>query len=84
MVGNEIVNGGQAQIVFFRASQGEAYGVVIGTSDPKALTLGPVVLSLERYGMADLTQADRSLQLCGDDYVRLAPPSLRQSSPCGA
>jgi hypothetical protein len=57
---------------------------VIGTDDSEMLALGPALLTLQPYGMATLDQGGRSLQLCGEDYARLAPPDLLRQAPCGA
>lgn len=44
-----------------------------------------VTLTLKPYDMAELRQpTGESLDLCGPDFSKLAPPSLIEQSPCGA
>ncbi|MCC7104544.1 MAG: hypothetical protein IT307_05325 [Chloroflexi bacterium] len=84
MVGNQIVNGGWAKVLFYYVEGQTAEGVVIGSAASDVLALGPATLTLQPYGMARLEQAGRQIDLCGPDYPRLAPESVRRQSPCGA
>jgi hypothetical protein len=84
-IGNQIVDGGRAKLVFFRVDGQSAFGTVVSSSDPGLLGLGEVTLSLQPYGMARLEQLQRSpVELCGPDYLRLAPKPVREAMPCGA
>jgi len=84
MVGSQITSGGWASIAFYHVTGQTAEGVVIGTAQPSVLALGPVTMTLQPYGMATIEQLGRQTVLCGDDYVTLAPDSVRSQSPCGA
>lgn len=83
-VGSQILSGGHAFLVFFYTEGDEALGVVVDTSDPGLLSLGPVTLTLKPYGMAALEQLDRAIVVCGPEYPRLAPREMREAMPCGA
>jgi hypothetical protein len=85
MINNEIQSGGRAALVFHRVSERTAYGTVIGTNDRESLPLGPIKLTVDDQGMAQLSQeGDQPMVLCGPDYLKLAPPEVQSQSPCGA
>ena len=79
-----ITNGGRATIVFSHVEGDTAHGDVIESSDPGLLAPGPAALTLLPYGMALLIHGGREIELCGPDFVALAPEELRLMFPCGA
>jgi hypothetical protein len=81
---NIIMPGGHGAFVFHRVSGQTAYGTVIGTTDPRSLPLGPIIMTVGDYGMAELTAGDQSMILCGPDFLKLAPPDVQAEFPCGA
>jgi len=81
---NIIKSGGKAQIVFSLITDGVAYGVVISSNDLKTLDKGIIQLKLKPYGMAELIQEGFESNLCGPQFIKLAPKSIQEKSPCGA
>lgn len=84
MVGNMIQPGGLGAFIFYRVQGTTAYGAVIGSTDPDSLPLGAVTLTLQPFGMAQLTSDGEPIDLCGPDFLRLAPPAVQSAGPCGA
>jgi hypothetical protein len=84
MVGNEIVSGGHATVIFGRVDGASAYGWVKDSTVEGTLAPGtPVSLTLLPYGLALLQ--DVSLVptvLCGPDTEM--PDWLQETWPCGA
>jgi hypothetical protein len=87
MIGNEIISGGHATIVFDRVDGDTAYGRVQDSTDEATLS-GNVSLTLQDYDMSALEYVDlpesEPIVLCGPDYLQEAPDWLIQQSPCGA
>lgn len=92
MVGNQIISGGRATIIFGSVDGATAYGWVKESNDESFLRDGlPVSLTLLPYGMALLEHISYSVErgfrsestvLCGPDMEM--PDWLREKSPCGA
>ena len=83
MVDSDIISGGHATFVFDRVVGPTAYGRVTESNDQEFLGQA-ATLTLQPYGMALLETDSSSIVLCGPDYWRLAPPSVQETSPCGA
>ena len=85
MVGNEIISGGQATIVFTDVVGDTAHGTVMASTDEATLA-GSVSLMLQPYDMALLESEAWPGQetLCGPNFYEEAPEELKQQSPCGA
>ena len=83
---NTIMSGGHGAFVFHRVDGRTAYGTVVGSTDTESLPLGPLKLTVDDQGMAQLSQdgMDEPTILCGPDYLKLAPPAVQAQSPCGA
>jgi hypothetical protein len=86
MINNMIDSGGHGAFVFHRVSDRTAYGTVVGSTDTESLPLGPITLTVDDQGMAQLSQdgASEPTVLCGPDYLKLAPPAVQAQFPCGA
>lgn len=81
---NEIHSGGQATFMLRRVEGRTAYGVIIASTDPATLEVGPFVFNLMPYGMAEIDQGFFPIDLCGPMFFELAPPDLLDEQPCGA
>jgi hypothetical protein len=86
MEGDFIVNGGQVAMMFTEVDGDTARGQVRATTDPTGWPLGvDITLTLEPYGMAELSVADGPPRtLCGSRFATEAPREVRDSYPCGA
>jgi hypothetical protein len=85
MVESQIINGGQATIVFTDVVGDTAHGRVTASTDEATLA-GRVSLTLQPYDMAMLESEawDGQETLCGPDFWQEAPEELQQQFPCGA
>jgi len=84
MINSVIYSGGSAELMLVRVDGPTAFGEVIRSADSATLVPGPVSLTLIGNGMARLQQYGNTIDLCGPDYLKLAPQELRDQSPCGA
>lgn len=78
ILGNAIYDGGHGTLTFTEIDGNTAYGA-FDDGGGVSLTLLPYDMVL----LTDLSSGDQT-ELCGPDFGNLAPPSLVQSSPCGA
>ena len=85
VVDSQIINGGQATIVFTEVVGDTAHGSVTASTDEATLA-GGVSLTLQPYDMALLESEAWPGQetLCGPNFYEEAPDELKQQSPCGA
>lgn len=88
IVDNEIMDGGHASLRLQSVTGASASGTLANSSDPQNFPNGPITITLRPYDMATLTDTGRSpavtSPLCGDAFATLAPPSVQDTSPCGA
>jgi hypothetical protein len=81
--GNLIISGGRAEVVFSFIKDDVAYGVVNSSNDLKTLDKGIIQMNLKTYGMAELEQENFVINLCSPQFIKLAPKTLQEQSPCG-
>jgi hypothetical protein len=81
---SEIDPGGGAAIAFTRVDGQTAHGFVIGSTDTTRTAIGPVTMTIDGNGMAQLRQIGQPSVLCGPDFARLAPHAVQDEHPCGA
>jgi hypothetical protein len=83
---NLIISGGSATLAFSRSDGQTADGQVIASNMTEVFSPdGAVALTLLPYDMALLRrQNNPDTTLCGPDFGRLAPESVRKTLPCGA
>jgi hypothetical protein len=85
MVGNDIISGGRATIIFSEVIASTIFGTVTASTEESVLS-GSVWLILQPYDTA-LLQSDASPvpeTLCGPNFWDEAPDWLKEQSPCGA
>jgi hypothetical protein len=78
MEGNQIINGGRAELTFTEGGSGGGSGEVVSTTDSSVIAPGPVSLAVLQSGEAQLEHAG--------GVLRLFSPAVQQSagSRCGA
>jgi hypothetical protein len=86
IIGNEIIDGGRATLIFSRANGTVASGTVTFSTGTSLLADGPIHLKLLPYDMAVLYRTNErdGITLCGARFIDLAPKSLVEQYPCGA
>lgn len=84
LLGNVIDPGGGAAIAFLRIDGASAHGIVIGSTDPEVVSLGPIMITLREHGTLEMQQGGEPLRFCGPDFATLAPPHVLAAAPCGA
>jgi hypothetical protein len=85
VVGDAIISGGRAAIVFDVDSAGDTlYGrTLISTDDTLLPSFGEVSLTLLPYDMAELDTETSAILLCGSQFAEVAPPEVQADAPCG-
>jgi hypothetical protein len=83
-VNNLITSGGQAIGSMHAVAARSAVGQVSASNDATVVPATSFVAGVTEYQLLTLRFPSTSLALCGKDFVRLAPPQVARTSPCGA